>query len=522
MDSEHRLITLYALTSREDGFQHARPTESQSSPQEAFGSTHRGERNLSDLAAWKPTVSGIKHWDGSEYLVDGHSPPYVVHKVTSYIVTVPYAGEVLAIDVSFSGDHEQTILALRHAFDPLVGKTLGNRGILTASWPDAMPSGRTLGQDKQQILLMDENAEVFGDRNSSNLMINELAANDKLRQLMFKDTEVAYRPDQTPIQFPVDLNGPTGMVVAVWATNTVATGFQQYGELGRRRLEEMVQVAAQVVAATTRARQVRAETVAMLRELDEIVTYPSGEHGEGDADTKRNTLIKSSSRLARIELALSFGADVMRGPGLVWGGRPMERYQEALRVESNFDATVDTTGQLVRRVANIIDSLRAIADAQLAHENSKRQSALLEATNGLLAKTSAAQTAAVVASVVLAVVAVTTLFAAFAAIPKSSPNIWITPVPRNASIAALIVASAAIIGYLFRVVGRVAPPKRIKPALKWVALLLVLVSISSLAVAALPTTLDRTGFLVGGLASAALAMFAIAWHGKFETSLPEP
>lgn len=423
-----------------------------------FGRTVRGERAIGDLSRWKPIQFGETIWPAGTYSVRGRPPIYDVSTVRTYFFGVPHSGAVLVTDFDFLGGLDECILAERDAFDPTVPKALGEDGLLTAaSRTLALPAGEwrlRFGQDKHQFLVLGDLSAVFSlDPGAAGLDLDAVD-NAALRQLMFKDTDVQYRVDQSPISFPLDANGPVDMMVALWATNTVLAGFDAYGELGRRRLQEMVESAAQIVAAITRTREIRADALTLLEDLD-LATRSDLEAAspvQPGTEVRRAQLVDTAQRLSRLELDLSFGADILRGPSLVWGGRPLERYQAALRHEMLFDDTVDLTAHLVRRLASIVDSQRAVSDVDLAREAAERQSEQLRAsaeliavTNSLLDKTEFARAAATVVSVALAVVSVGSLFGSLASIPAAGS--WLSPAVRNVAIAFAIVMFAALFGY---------------------------------------------------------------------------
>jgi hypothetical protein len=522
----HRLITVYALVTRNGQAQPWTNVRSSGARMHVFGPTDRGEREVGDLASWRPSVFGAADWAGEDYQVAGLTPPYQVSAARTYFFDLPRAGSVLVLDLDVGGDLAACILAQRHAFDPLERKTLGGRGLLSAALSqvddgrDAESAGLTFGQDKHQLLVVGDEALLFPleARQDDDLDLSKLDSAG-LRRLMFKDTDVDYRPKWTPVSFPMDVNGPAGMMVAVWASNTVLAGSRRYGELGRRRLEEMVTVMSQMVAATNRMREIRTLAVRLLSDLEATSYLPPSESLPVAVERRRAALVDFTARLAQLELDLSFGADILRGPGLVWGGRPVERYQETLRYETGFDGSVEVTGHLVRRLSSIIDSLRAISDSELAHANAQQQTALLEATSTLLARTREAKTAVVVFSVVLSIVSCVGLFAALAAVPASSSGVWVAPVLRNGAFAALAVIGAALLGYGLRWASRTSFPRSVKAVAAGLAVPAVVGSVGTLLLAAvLPDGAAPSwhpGMLVFGLVSAVAALFLIAVRGNF-------
>jgi hypothetical protein len=439
-DAAHRLITLYSVYTDPVQGLRAVGTLVPSEESTIFGPIARGERSVLDRQTAEPSIHGVRKHDPSRFTVGGEPPKdYSVVALRTYFFLVPNVGTVLALDMNFAGDLRGCILAQRDAFDPLADKQIGGNGLLAGA-TEGLNANVEWGLDTYQLLAMDPIDLVLrpGARSSEGIDLNEID-DARLRRLMLKNTDIVYRPEKVPISFPQDLNGPARLVVAMWASNTVVGGLDAYGELGRRRLAEMTRVAAQIVAASGAIRAVRARTEKLLIDLRTDEPALTVESVESDLGTRRTGLTDVASELGWLELDLEFGVQTLRGPALVWGGRPLEQYQKTLREEVGFDASASAAGQMLDRASTIIEARRAALDTN-------QQFHLIRITNELLTRTGAAKTVAAVGAAVLSVVAATTLFAALATVPASSS--WLHPVLRNAALAALVVVGSAVFGYL--------------------------------------------------------------------------
>lgn len=463
----HRIITVYSLvTSQEIGFSHTQTMhDADSAPrQNPYG---RGERNLSNLAYWEPRIFGRGNWDSQDYAIENRALNYDVKKVDTYFVQLPYAGTVLVLDLEFFGGLDECIRAEQDAFDPNVKKTLkGIRfehaalSVLNENELKDVLGGENidlrsvkLGQDKQQLLLLSDPSMVLlepfsvGDRLSQ-----EMLDEGRIRKLMFKDVGIAYDPAKTPVSYPSDINGPEKMLIAVWGSNTLALGLDQYNafdNLGNRRIEEMVRAMCQIVAATSLSRDVSAKAFVVLKRLGQDLSDGFFEPHQKERSTERISisrqrdaqLIFDANTLSLLQLQLTFGADVLRGPSLVWGGRPLESYQETLRAETQFDATLEVAVRAVTQLSNVLQTRQATANFERGLEVVMEVRAIVDRTNDV-------KKAALVYGTVLASIATASLFAALSSIPGSSKGAWIRPILRNADFASLLVTGAGIFGVI--------------------------------------------------------------------------
>lgn len=465
-DAATRLVTIYALTGGDDRRWHGPDTSpgDHDAAGRIFGPDARLESAPTDLSLWAPRFFGEADWDPADYSVP-EGMPYTVTGVRTYFAGFPFAGDVLVLELRLLGDLDDYIFDQRHTFDRLVPKHLAGEDLLLAAVSrvsglerDGL-DGLRLGHDKHQLMVLSDadTALVFSggaDGRPSLQASGEHPAHeteqvldldqidlDALGRLMFKDVDISYRPARVPISLPDDINGPDRQMVAVWASNTVVAGIAAYGVLGERRIRELLVVAAQTVAAANRCREIRMATLSVLRHLDLPVS------SDQDPDGQRAELTRYERELHALEFDLSFGVDVYRGPALVRGGRPLERYQEAVRAEGGFDASVDLTYRMVEHLTSIVTTRRQIFEVTVSMVVSQHQADQLAALNELLARTEGVKTAGIVVATIAVVVSCVALFATLAAVPASTSAVFFGPQFRSAAAAALSVILAGALGY---------------------------------------------------------------------------
>jgi hypothetical protein len=350
-----------------------------------------------------------------------------------------------------------------------------------------------------------------------------------LARLMFKDVPINYRPKLTPISFPNDINGPDRQMVAVWATNTVVCGiaaYDDYDNLGARRIRELTVAAAQTVAAANRCREIRMATQSVLQYLN----LPAS--SDQDPKRQRVELITYEHELHNLESDFAFGVDVYRGPALVRGGRPIERYQEAVRTESGFDSSVALTQRMLQHLTSIVAARRQIFDVTVSMEVSQRQADQLVALNEvskrqadqvaalreLLDRTEGVKTASVVVASIAVIVSCVGLFAALATVPVST-SAFMGPQFRSAAVAALSVIFAGLLGFFVYKASKASLSGGLRTVVIVVAVVLAVLCPACLGLAYWLWPHSGTAVhwfaLVGGLAAGLVALVLGVWLADF-------
>jgi hypothetical protein len=573
-DAAATLTTIYALTSGGDRRGHSPVTGAiQYEPAERiFGPDERLQAAPTDLREWAPELFGDYEWSPADYSTNVEMP-YAVTGVRTYFVRCLFAGDVLVLELRLRGSLNSYIDAQRHAFDRKVKKQLVGKDLLEAAASHVNGAERDqlrklkLGQDKHQIMVLSraDAGLIFsesGDAGSSRQVSDSKAMSEMekpldLRQidfaalgrLMFKDVKINYRTTQVPISLPDDINGPDHQMVAVWATNTVVCGIEaykdlgpDYGNLAARRTRELTYAAAQIVAAANRCREIRMATLSVLKH----VNLPASQNQ--DADHERAEQVKYEHDLHDLEFDLTFGADVYRGPALVQGGRPLERYQEAVRAESGFNASVKLTHRMVEQLTSIVTTRRQLFEVtvsmeisqrqahqvaalnevsqhqaeQLAalHQVSQRQADQVAALRELLDRTEGVRTASVVVASIAIVVSCVGLFAALATVPVST-NDFLGPQFRSGAVAALSVIFAGAFGFGVYWASKRQLSNTARNVVRIAVIVLALFCVAGLVVALVLWSHSGTavhlyalvGGLVAGLAAIILGVCLVNWGG---------
>jgi hypothetical protein len=537
-DAAARLITIYALTG--GGDQHAYSPDTSPSDYEAaeriFGPDVRLKSAPTDLHEWRPKPFGDYEWSPADYST-GKQMPYTVTGAKTYFFNL-FAGDALAFELRLRGSLNDYIDAQRDAFDRMVKKQLAGEDLLKAAVSQVNGADRNrldrlvYGQDKHQIMVLSHadagfifSADGDGGRaqqTSTSKTMHGVAEPLNLRRvdfaalskLMFKDVEINYRPDRTPISLPDDINGPNCQMVAVWASNTVVCGIEaynnlgpDYGDLGARRIRELTYVAAQIVAATNRCREIRMATLSVLRHLSLPASLDQA------SDQEHVDLIRYEGELQSLEIDLTWGIDVYRGPALVRGGRPLERYQEAVRAEGGFDASVALTHRMVDHLTSIVTRRRQIFDV-------RHQTDQLAAINKLLDRTEGVKTASIVIATIVVVVSCVGLFATLAAVPVSTGSLFLGPQFRSAAAAALSVIFAGVLGFGVYVASKARVSGNARKLVIATAIALAVFCLAGLGLAVVLWPHSGTAVhwyaLIGGMMAGLAAIILSAWLVDFD------
>lgn len=367
---------------------------------------------------WQVALAERRTWQGSyrSFSADRHGQPYarlaaeghIGHYDVGEIATIlrhhRSAGWTAALEVGISASGWDGIIqAAKDAYDLtrvtifLDGATLLNqiRGL-------AESPALHFGRERAQLLVADR---IGGPPGADFDPVTDVDQR-LLRQLLFKDTDIPYRPAWAPVSMPPDINGPEGTLVAVWATSTVVSG---YDRLLPNRVEEMTERLSEAVIALEACNGVLGEAEAELA-------------GEPDWSSHADALRRLQSRYTfAVERHLPhMGAR---------GGRPIESYYEAAAQELGLAERAATT-------RTVIDRLAVAAQA----ERDRRE--IIAA----LSRARDARVTAVAAGTLGALLAAAGLFATLAAIP--SQGTLLRTAYRSASLAEVLVIGAGGIGVL--------------------------------------------------------------------------
>jgi hypothetical protein len=536
-DAAATLMTIYSLTGGDDRDQPEPVTDGTDyeAAERIFGRDMRLKSAPTDLHEWRPKPFGDYEWPSAADYTTGKQMPYTVSSAKTYFVNYLFAGDVLVLELRLHGSLNNYIDAQRDAFDRMVKKQLAWEKLLQAAashveGPERDRLSRLkFGQDKHQVIVLPRADaglifSALGDDRPPQEMSGGKATHgveepldlDRLNlaalgKLMSKDVKISYRPVKMPISLPDVINGPELQMVAVGGSNTVVCGVDaydnlgpDYGDLGARRIRELTLAAAQIVAAANRCREIRIATLSVLQQINLPASW------DQDPERERVELLKYEHELHSLELDLAFGADVYRGPALVRGGLPLERYQEAVRAEGGFDASVELTHRMVGQLANTVTARRQIFEVtesiEVAHHQAEQLVALrevaqnqadqlealnnvarnqanqlealnnvarneanqlealnnvaqhqddqLEALNKLLDRTEGVKTASAVVATIVVVVSCVGLFATLAVVPMSTSSLFLGPQFRSAAVAALSVIFAGLLGFVVYVVSK--------------------------------------------------------------------
>jgi hypothetical protein len=250
-----------------------------------------------------------------------------------------------------------------------------------------------------------------------------------LRQLLFKDTDITYRPAWTPVSRPPDINGPEGTLVAVWATSTVVSG---YDRLLPRRVQEMTERLSEAVIALEACNGVLREAEAEIEKIEAEPDWSS--HADG---------------LRSLQYRYTFAVERHLPQMGAKGGRPIESYYEVAARELGLVDRAATTRAVIDRLA---EAARA--------ERDRREIV------AALSRARDARITAVVAGTLGALLAAAGLFATLATIP--STGTLLHTAYRSAALAEALVVGAGGVGVLFALVALHrrkpgAPPARSLP-----------------------------------------------------------
>jgi hypothetical protein len=444
-------------------------------------------------------ITGVRSWDPEDYGAPHAGTAYRVLGVTTAVARMSGDVAVLLLDLTMTATLDGIILAERDAYDPAVEIKLGASTLAAAVLGD--PARLEAAASRQQILLL-----PGGLFDPDDLPADKAGT---LRKLLVKDTDIGYRPSQMAVLVPPDINGPDRQAVFVWATNTVAAGLAEYGELGRLRVLGLVLSNCQTIAATMAARSIRA---AALAELDAAPEHDLNE----DAETLRERAEHRIRRVARLRQDLSRHAEVHARGTAVLGGRPLLSYHRAVVAESDLPTLLAATEHLLEQLSAALAVEQQLRNVQEARETAAQQLSVARSTQGLLNQSEALKAASVIFASVAAVLGLAGLFAQAAAIPGAQDGTYFGSLPGSVVFVLAVALFAVLIGVAVRVASRVSVPPRWRATARWTRW--GLVGLTSLGiVAAAVGMLVPVAVAVAGLGAVLLILLVAA---EFEYEKP--
>lgn len=337
------------------------------------------------------------------------------------------AGEAAIVWMEVHADSWDGIIqACKDNYDPRVSFELGGATLAEQFGPEHFgrwdgPKGLEFGRTQAQLLILERipvrRRRLIGrDFDPARAIDHEL-----LRQLLFKDVDISYRPLYSPVSFPADINAPSGTFVAVWAGNSIVAG---YGEKLKNRIEEMVRVVAQVVVAKEACGQ--------------LIDYTRRQFSDPSAEARRdpNRVTQRAGILFDLQLRYTFAVEAHLPNVAEVGGRPLDSYHRAVATEMGLVNRAEATARLLDRLAQAV--------------RADRDNVNLIAT---LTGARAARVVAVVVATLGPIIGAVALFATLATIPAQGA--FIGEPARAAAAAALLVVAAGGLGFtLSRIAAR--------------------------------------------------------------------
>jgi len=487
VDIAARIVTLYPV-------EHcpAAVLPDQDESADLFGVTPQDGQSEFAASPWRPVIAGVRRWNPEDYRAPHAGLAYRVVGVTTAVARMTGDVTVLLLDVTVTATLDGIILAERDAYDPAVEIKLGASTLAPAVLGEA--ARLEAAASRQQILLLPGGLFDPDDLPAD--------AAGTLRKLLVKDTDIGYRPSQMAVLAPPDINGPDRQAVFVWATNTVAAGFEEYGELGRLRVLGLVLSNCQTIAATMAARSIRA---AALAELD---AAPDPDLDE-DAETLRDRAEHRIRRVARLRQDLSRHAEVHARGTAVLGGRPLLSYHRAVVAESDLPTLLAATEHLLEQLSAALAVEQQLRNVQEARETAAQQLSVARSTQGLLNQSEALKAASVIFASVAAVLGLAGLFAQAAAIPGAQDGTYFGSLPGSVVFVLAVALFAVLIGVAVRVASRVSVPPRWRAATRWARW--ALVGLTSLGIMASAVgVLVPVGVAVAGIGAVLLILLVAA------------
>ena len=412
-----RLVTLIALTGSPARVSASLPSPTFEADASLFGVELRpGASEFTELT-WRPRFTDVREFVAADYRAEHAGTDYQVTRCRTARVVVPMAGDLLMVDLEVRADAPGLILAKRDSFDPAGAVRIGDVGLLAAAFGDAAVVGEpgSVGDDdlrrsglRRQILFLpaDAGRQWFGDDPES----LDAAQARLLRQFMFKDTDIYYRPALAPVRVPPDMNGPDAQLVFVWDCNTVVCGLDAYPQLTGVRMLGVTMSNCQALGALKRCVEIR----------DEAVLATAWESGPVLSDVEE----RRAALELRLRRARELGAGAQRGRRDAHAGdrcrrRPASAWLPRGRcrgVTAAADARCHPTVAVpVGRVEP--DRQGSARRRRGTGESARKQLSIAESTRGLLRQTEAFKAASLVVATIAIVLSIASLFVSAAAVP---------------------------------------------------------------------------------------------------------
>jgi hypothetical protein len=337
---------------------------------------------------------------------EGRIGRYDVEKVATILRHERSAGWTAALEVRFSAAlWDGVIQAAKDAYDfTRVTISLDDKTLLEQIRDLTNSPAVNFGRERAQLLVVDRLGGPPGEDFDPVTDVDQRL----LRQLLFKDTDIAYRPAWAPISMPPDINGPEGTLVAVWATNTVVGG---YDRVLPKRVEGMTERLSEAVIALEACNGVLGEAEAQIA-------------GEGDGDWS-----SQADALRSLQIRYTFAVERHLPHMGATGGRPIESYYQAVAHELGLVDRAATTRAVIDRLAEAARAERDRRDIVAA-----------------LSRARDARITAVVAGTLGALLAAAGLFATLATIPSN--HTLLHTAYRSAALAEVLVVGASGVGIL--------------------------------------------------------------------------
>jgi hypothetical protein len=466
---------------------------------------------------WRPSFSAVRNWDPASYQAPHAGTAYIVTRCQTAIVTVPMAGDLLLVDLSLSADSAGLILAEKDAFDPSLSLSLDDLDLLAAA-VDGELDGRRLTDQRRQVLLLEaaqSGARMFaGDPAALSPEQKRL-----LRQLMFKDVDIEYRPAMAPVRAPIDMNGPDLQSIFVWDANTVAEGLDSYPRLVEARVLGVVMSNCQVLGASKRCEEIRQQAI---RTVDTVSSR--GLSSSLPVELRRSHVEARLLQIGALQQDLSVGVEMHVMATAVAGGRPLLRYHEALVNESVLPQTLAVTRHLLAQLRASIEIERNLLEVQETRESAREQIAIASATKGLLDQSEAFKAASLIFVTVAVVISLAGLFATVAAIPRRQAETMLGSTAGSLLFVVLAVVTATVLGVALRraaaaKVGRGG--RRLLRGVRWLSALLLFLSLAVSLTSALGPFggQDWLGLGIAGVVVFAITLvFGLATELRFDSA----
>lgn len=523
-----RLVTLIALTGVPARDAASLPPPAFDADAAIFGVNIRpGASEFAELT-WRPRFTDLREFAAADYQAENTGSAYQVTRCRTARVVVPMAGDLLMVDLQVLADAPGLILAERDAFDPAGVIRIGDSGILTAALGGVARRSDDdvrLSALRRQILFLPAQAgRAWFGADPERLEADQARL---LRQFMFKDTEIFYRPALAPVRVPPDMNGPDAQLVFVWDCNTVIAGLDAYPQLTGVRMLGVTMSNCQALGALQRCMEIRDEAVlATVWEPDAAAPEGSARQPDAalDVEARRAALEGRLRRARKLERDLNVGVEMHMLATAVAGGRPLHRYHQAVVEESPLPPTLAVTQQLLSQLAEASQVDKDLLDVAEARQSAQKQLTIAESTHGLLRQTQAFKTASLVVATIAIVLSIAGLFTSAAAVPADQGSTLLGSPERSVLFVVSALAGAVLFGAALRQASLLTLTRRWRTFVRVVRWLVSIAVLAFLALALLAVTgdqdvVDLSRAVVGCVSALLLVTWLLALENSFEEAL---